>query len=315
MVESVQPASSTLVPSHWRPYVALVIGVFAVSTAAIFIRFAQSENAPSLVIAAARLCVASVILTPVMLRRHRDELSRIRMVDLRLGLISGLVLGLHFASWITSLEYTAVVNSVVLVTTNPLWVALLAPVFLHERLGRWAIIGLILAFGGGLLVSLAGDAGDPPTRFDPMLGNGLALLGAFMAAVYFMIGRRLRAKMSVMLYIWVVYSTAAVILSAVVLVSGQPVLGLPWEAYLWMLLTGLIPQLIGHTSFNYALGFLPAAYVSLVILGEPISSGALAIVFLNEWPVALQLLGSTLILLGIGAASREQRIPESEMAG
>jgi len=292
----------------WRPFGALAIGVLSVSFAAIFIRLAQNKQAPSLVLAAARLCVASAFLTPIVLRHYREELRDITRRDLVLALVSGVFLGVHFATWITSLEYTAVVNSVTLVTTSPLWVALLAPLLLNERLDRWTVLGLMLAIGGGVLVGLSAEAGEPPTRRDPWLGNGLALVGAVTAAVYFIIGRRLRVRWGLIPYIWLVYSVAAGILVVVVVASGQQVMGLPGEAYLWMLLMGLVPQLIGHSSFNYALGYLPAAYVSLVVLGEPIGSGLLAIVFLNEWPVPLQLAGSALILAGIGAASRQNRI-------
>lgn len=311
MTEQVQTSPQVAVPD-WRPYAALVIGVLATSTAAIFIRLAQEEAAPSLVVAAARLCVASIILTPLVLRRHWPAVRAVSLSDLKWALVSGVVLGLHFATWITSLEYTAVVNSVTLVTTTPLWVAMLAPIFLGEKLDRWAVAGLILALGGGILVGLSGESGDPPTRNDPLLGNGLALIGAVMAGIYFVIGRRLRARLNLTVYIWLVYSTAAIILALVVLVSGEQVTGLPGSAYLWMLMLGLVPQLIGHSSFNYALGFLSAAYVSLVVLGEPIGSGLLAIIFLNEWPVLLQLVGSTLILVGIGVASKEDLVRKTE---
>jgi drug/metabolite transporter (DMT)-like permease len=307
-------ASASWPTSNWRPYIVLVIGVFAVSFASIFIRFAQEEHAPSLVLAAARLWVATLVLTPVVMRRHRQELHAMRLGDLKWALVSGLVLGVHFASWITSLEYTAVMNSVVLVSTNPLWVALLASAFLGEKLNRWTALGLALALSGGVLVSLSGDVGEPVTRHAPWLGNGLALVGAIMGAIYFVIGRKLRARLSAILYIWLVYGAAALILTGVVLVSGAQVAGLPAEAYLWMVLMGLIPQLVGHSSFNYALGFLPAAFVSLAALGEPIGSGILAVIFLNEWPVALQLVGSALILFGIGVASIRQNVSEAERA-
>ncbi|MCD4685820.1 MAG: DMT family transporter [Anaerolineae bacterium] len=310
MAEQAHATTATTTTPNWQPYAALVIGLFAVSTAAIFIRLAQADHAPSLVLAAARLCVASLILTPVVLRRHRHELRDLSVSDLKWALASGLVLGLHFATWITSLEFTAVVNSVTLVTTNPLWVALLAPFVLGEKLDRWVIIGLVCAMGGGILVGLSGEVGEPPNRHDPLLGNGLALVGAVMAAIYFVIGRRLRARLSLMLYIWLVYSAAALVLIPLVIAAGEPVTGFPAQTYLWMLLMGLVPQLIGHSSFNYALGFFPAAYVSLVILVEPVGSGLLAIIFLNEWPVLLQLIGATLILLGIAIASRENRLSQ-----
>lgn len=302
MTEAVQTLPES---RNWRPIVALIIGVMAVSTAAIFIRLAQEEGAPSLVLSAARLTVASIALTPVVLKYHRQKLRTISTSNLKWMFLGGIVLGLHFSSWITSLEYTAVVNSVVLVTTAPLWVALIAPLVLNEKLGRWIIFGLLVALGGGLLVGLSGEVGEPPKRPDPLLGNGLALVGAVMAAIYFIIGRRVRAHVDFILYVWLVYSVGAVILISVVVVSGQQVFGLSGEAYLWMLMMGLVPQLIGHSSFNFALGYLPAAYVSVVTLAEPITSGLLAIVFLSEWPVPVQLIGSILILVGIGIASRE----------
>jgi len=306
------PASART-PVTWRPYAAMLIGVIAVSFAAIFIRLAQKESAPSLVLAAARLSVATLVLTPVVLRRHRAELRAVRRSDLLWAIVSGAVLGLHFATWITSLEYTAVVNSVTLVTTSPLWVALLAPLLLGERLSRATIIGLMLAIGGGVLVGVSASAGDPPTRHDPWLGNGLALVGAVAAAIYLIIGRRLRARWGLLVYIWLVYGVAALLLVAVVIVSGAQVSGLPGTVYLWMILLGLVPQLIGHSSFNYALGYLPAAYVSLVILGEPIGSGLLAMALLEEWPVPLQIAGSALILVGIGVASRERPAERAEV--
>ena len=307
MTEQARPVRVAVV-SNWRPYAVLVIGVAAVSFAAIFIRLAQAQSASSLVLAAARLFVASIVLTPWVLRHHWDEVRAVGLSDLRWALLSGVVLGLHFATWITSLEYTSVVNSVTLVSTNPLWVALLSPLLLREKIDRWTMIGLALAIGGGILVGLAGDTGEPPNHFDPWLGNGLALFGAFMTALYFIIGRHLRVRLSLVVYIWLVYTTAALILIGVVAVTGQQVAGLSGEAYLWMLLMGLVPQLIGHSSFNYALGFLSAAYVSLVILVEPIGSGLLAILFLDEWPVPLQLAGAAFILLGIGVASYERQI-------
>jgi drug/metabolite transporter (DMT)-like permease len=297
-----------LTASNWKPYVVLAFGLLAVSTAAIFIRFSQNVGTTSLVVASGRMVVASAVLLPLALRQYRDEFRELTRGDLSLAGLSGVVLGLHFATWITSLEYTSVVNSVVLVTTNPLWVAVLAPFFLKETMRRRTLVGLALAFAGGVLVALSGETGDPPTRSEPLLGNGLAVIGALAAALYFMVGRRLRAHLSVIPYITLVYSISALTLLTVTLVVGElsSVMDLPAEAFLWLLLLGLVPQLLGHSSFNYALGYLPAGYVSLVVLGEPIGSGVLAMIFLGENPVPLQLLGAAFILGGIFVATREQ---------
>ena len=295
--------------AHGLPYAALGGGVLAVSTAAIFIRLAQADGAPSLALAAGRLWVAALVLTPLVARSHRAELRAVRGRTLGWALLAGLALGLHFAAWITSLEYTAVVNSVTLVTSTPLWVALVAPFALGERPSRAAVWGLALALSGGVLVGLSGAVGEPPTRHAPALGNGLAIFGAWMAALYFLIGRKVRARVGVVVYAWLVYGVAALVLSGALIAWRVPVRGFPARVYLWVLLMGLIPQLLGHSAFNYALGYLPAAYVSLVILGEPVGSGILAILILDEWPVALQLLGATLILAGIAVASLEAQSP------
>ncbi len=298
----------------WPPFAALVLGVFAVSTAAIFIRLAQADGVPSLVLAAVRMSVAALTLTPAVLMRHREALRHIALSDLKWALVSGVVLGIHFATWITSLEYTAVVNSVTLVTTAPLWVALASPLVLKEAIRRRTALGIAVALVGGVIVSLSGDAGAPPTRHDPLLGNGLALVGAWAAAIYFMLGRRLRARLHVMVYIWLVYSTAAIVLVIVVIVAGLPVGGFPADTYLWMVLLGLVPQLVGHSALNFALGYFPAAYVSLVVLGEPVGSGLLAIVFLGEWPVGVQLVGAVLVLAGIALATLERPLEKKPAA-
>src|SRR5919198_761906 len=133
---------------------ALITAILAVSTSSIFIRFAQ-KDAPSLVIAALRLTFASLMLAPIALARHRDELRTLTRRDLSLGLASGLFLAIHFGTWISSLEYTTVASSVVFVSTGPLWVALLSPLLLNERLRRTAIVGLALAFIGGVIVGLS----------------------------------------------------------------------------------------------------------------------------------------------------------------
>ena len=247
----------------------LLGGILAVSTASIFIRFAQAAGAPSLVIAAYRLTLASLLLAPIALTRYRSELRGLTRRELAFGLLSGVFLALHFAVWITSLEYTSVASSVVLVTTTPLWVALLSPLVLRERVGTAAFIGLALALTGGAIVGLsdvctwkAGVTSCPPAASffggTAFLGDFLALFGAWMAAGYMLMGRKLRAKMSLIPYIFVVYGMAAVALIAIMFAMGKSPVGYPPLTYLWFVLLALIPQLLGHTTFNWALAYLPA---------------------------------------------------------
>lgn len=190
----------------------LIVAILATSTASIFIRFAQAEGAPSLVIAAVRLTIATLILAPIALLRHREELTRLTRNDLILGFVSGTFLAVHFATWISSLEYTSVASSVVFVSTGPLWVAILSPLLLNERLTRVAIVGLVLALLGGTVIGLS-DAcviqnGIQCPQLSQVLegravwGNFLALCGALAISGYLIIGRKVRAKMSLIPYIF-----------------------------------------------------------------------------------------------------------------
>ncbi len=305
------------------PFLALSFGILATSTASIFIRYAQS-SAPSLVIAACRLLIAALILSPLAVTRQRAELKTLARPDLWLALLSGFFLALHFATWISSLEYTSVASSVVLVSTTPLWVALLAPVAIKEPLSRPVFIGMLLALVGGVIVSLSdacawqsGRLACPPlaefVRGRAFLGDLLALAGAFMAAGYLLIGRSLRARVSMMSYVFVVYGMAALVLAVIMLAAGQSPFGYPPLTYLWFLLLALVPQLLGHSTYNWALGYLSAAYVSIALLGEPVGSTVLAYFLLNETPTVLKIFGAILILVGIYVASRSAEVqPEAE---
>jgi drug/metabolite transporter (DMT)-like permease len=305
------PSRSVLVPG-------LLAGVLAASTAAIFIRFAQAEGAASIVIAAARLTIASLILAPLALTRYRSDMKLLKRGEWMLALLSGFFLALHFATWITSLEFTSVASSVVLVTTTPLWVALLAPLVLRERITTYAIIGMILALAGGIVIGLsdactwnAGAVVCPPLRSfvegKAFLGDCLALFGAWMAAGYILMGRKLRSKLSLVPYIFVVYGMAAAVLIVIMLGTGKSPLGLPALAYLWFLLLALIPQLIGHSTFNWALKYLPASFVSVTLLGEPIGSTVLAYIIFQETPGWVKIGGAVLILAGIWLAAMPEK--------
>ena len=300
-----------------QPLLVLAFGILAVSTASVFIRYAQ-EYAPSLVIAAYRLTIASLILTPLALTGRRQELAGLGRKSLVLGLLSGFFLALHFATWISSLEYTSVASSVVLVSTTPLWVALLSPFTLKERINRNVWIGMGLALIGGIIVGVSdscswhgGSLVCPPVsefiKGQAFFGDMLALIGALMGASYIIIGRRLRAGMSLIGYIFIVYGMAAVVLIILVFSAGYPATGYPPIAYVWFLLLALVPQLLGHSSFNWALKYLSAAYVSISLLGEPIGSTILAYIILDEVPSGIKIFGAILILAGIYIASLSER--------
>jgi drug/metabolite transporter (DMT)-like permease len=286
----------------WLPYAVLAVGVVVVSTASILIRFAQEGGTPSLTIAALRLGFATLLLTPYAWPRVRTELQAASRHAIGLAALSGLLLAVHFAAWISSLEHTSVASSAVLVTTNPIWVGLAAWLWLREPLSGATIIGIALGVAGGCMVFLADASVAAPGQTS--FGNALALLGAVTASAYLLVGRRLRGALSLLAYIWIAYGTAAAALVALALVNGQPLWGLPLVAYGLTLALAAGPQLIGHTTFNWALRRLPAPTVAMAILGEPIGAALLAWLLFGEQAGPVQLAGFVVLLVGVYVTAR-----------
>ena len=304
-------------PSRAVQFAVLTVGIFAISSGSILIRLAQNESVPSLVIAFWRMMLSTMILLPFTLARRRRELGDMGRAKWGLAVLSGLLLGLHFATWTSSLAFTSITSSTVLVATAPLWVGLASPFLLNEPLSRGLKLGIGLAMLGTVVVGMGAVAGLENGRitFDlagtsdgnqALLGNALALIGGITVAGYMIIGRRLRPHLSLLSYTTVVYGMAAILLLFINLVGGQSLLGYGIMAFVLFLALSLIPQFLGHTSFNWALGFLPAAFVSLAALSEPVGATILAILIFQEFPGPLVIAGSVLILFGVYLGSRDQ---------
>lgn len=294
------------------PYLVLAFGVLVASTAAIMITRAGQLGAPSLTIAAGRLTFAALILTPIAWGRAGRELRRVERRDLLWALGSGLFLAVHFATWITSLRYTSVASSTALVTTNPIFVALASWLVFRERLSRGVWIGVLLTVAGSVIIGLSDSGGDST---NPLFGDALALLGAMTVSGYFLIGRELRRRLSLLPYIWLVYSSAAIILLIVMALSGSSLLGLDWRVYLLLLGLAIGPQLIGHTTFNWSIKYLSATFVTVAILGEPIGSALMAVWLLDQPIKALQIVGAAVLLGGIAITTlAETRAPSQASA-
>jgi drug/metabolite transporter (DMT)-like permease len=292
-----------------RVFLALLAGILAISMAGVFVKLAQADGVPSLAIAAGRLTLAALILTPFTLIKHRAALMRLSRSDLLFAALSGLFLGLHFALWIASLEYTSVLISVVFVSTGPLWVALLEFLFLKAKLGAVILAGLALAVVGGVNIGLSTSAESAGSN--PLLGAGLALGGAIAVAIYLVIGRKLRAKLDLLPYIWLVYGSAALFLLLAVFVTATPLETASPGGWFWVVMLALFPQLVGHTSFNYALRYLSATYVSIATQLEPVGSAIVAFILLGETATFTQVWNSIAILIGVSFATYGQNQRDS----
>jgi len=288
-------------------YFVLASGVVAVAFAAIFIRLA---DAPSLVIAAYRLSIAALVLSPIAWLRTRKEIRRLSRRELLLAVASGAFLALHFGLWIASLDYTTVATSVVLVTATPIFAAVASYFLFKERVTARIITGICISIAGAVVIGFTNwQAGG-----QSLLGALLSLGGALAVTGYLLIGRRLRQNMGLLTYIFLTYTTAAVCLLAVALISGLNLSGYPSMTYLWFVLLALVPQLLGHSSLNWSLRFVPATMVTIAVLGEPVGATILAFFILKETPAVMEISGGVLILLGIAIAFTAPQMvnPKSE---
>ena len=203
-------AKPCITSKRWA-YAALGLGVIVISSSSIMTRYAQAAGVSSLSIAAIRLALASVMLTPFAFARSSGEIRTLSRRDLLLGIAAGGLLAAHFATWISSLAYTSVASSTALVTTNPIWIAAASVVLFHERIRQGLLAAIGFALCGSVLIFLA-DGGSGSAQPNAPLGNTLALIGSLAVSGYLLIGRALRRRLSLLAYVWLVYTSAAVAL-------------------------------------------------------------------------------------------------------
>jgi len=287
-------------PRRLAPALILALGVIGISTGSIFARFA---DAPPLVISFYRTGIATAAMAPLVLLRCRGELSDLRGGDLLRVLLAGAFLALHFSTWITSLFYTSIASSVVIVQTIPVWTAILSPFVSGDRVSGTTWAGILLSFIGVVVIG----AGDFALGGGALLGDLLALLGAWFATGYFFTGRVVRARVSLPVYSFLCYGAACLFLLAVIAPLGLPLRGFSggtWGAFFGM---ALVSQIMGHSSYNWTLKYLSATVVAVALLGEPIGATLLARLFFGETLTAAKVAGGALILAGIVVAARGER--------
>jgi drug/metabolite transporter (DMT)-like permease len=275
------------------PKLALFISIVAVSTASILIRM---STAPPLIIAFYRMLFSTILLFPFFMRSNR--INRVREQGQR-GLLNlmgvGVVLAIHFATWITSLSLTSVASSVIFVHVDPIFVAIVSHFLFKERITRRTLIGIIIAFAGATIIAI-GDMGIGEMSF---IGDMLALVGAVMLGLYILAGRRIRQGLDLVSYVTPVYATSALVLGVMLLATGTSLTGYASNEYLLFLVIAVVPMIFGHTVYNWTLKYLTAPVVSISLLGEPVGASILAYIFLNESPTFLILVGGAVTLAGI----------------
>ena len=283
----------------------VLLGVVGVSLSAPLIRI---STAPSMVLVFYRVLIASVLLIPYALIRNREEFRQMGRKTALLCLMSGLFLGLHFASYFQALRYTSIASAVALVDTEVFFVAFMMFFFFREIIPLRAWAGILFTFTGSMLIALSDAGGGEHV----LLGDLIALAGAACLAVYTILGKVCRKEISTTAYTTLVYSSAALTVLVILLCTGTPVLG--YEPVNWLSALGMAVfcTLLGHSVFNWALKYESAAFLSTVKLLEPVFAAILGVLLFREIPSKQVMLGGFIVILGVYVYSRFSETPEKK---
>jgi drug/metabolite transporter (DMT)-like permease len=283
---------------------ALAIAAVAISFSSIFVRWCES---PPLVIAAWRMLLAALILTPLAFFYRPQQFLRLTRRDLAIMAGLGVVLGLHFFAFIASLSYTSVAASTLLICVHPLIVGVVS-ILVFKEAKRWIAVGIALGFMGILLLTV----GSLGTTSD--FGNMLALIAGVLIAIYIMAGRLLMRHIGLLAYCLVIYLFAAIFLFALCFATAAPVWPLPGDDLLLIFIMAAVCSNLGQTLYNRGLQDLAASTVSTVLIAEPIISTILAVLLLGEAPPAGVLLAGIFILIGVVIVLRGEKRTERPKA-
>ena len=286
-------------------YFALVIGIFAISTSAILIRWSSSEP---LVIGSYRQTFATFLFLPFLLKDKFQEILNLSSREIFELVIIGILLGAHFGFWISSVKATSVAASVLLGTCHIVYVSIIGWVVFGEKLNSRGIIGTVIALVG-IIILFWGDLVEDPGNFK---GNFLAFISGILAGLYYLGGRKHRKNISLPTYAFVVYLSSAIIMWFVVIIQGLEYKSMPNSELQLFFLMALVPTLLGHTMQNWALAFLPAYVISITLLAEPIGSGLLAWYIFSEVPSLGVLVGGLIVLLGVYSVALSEKEANSE---
>ncbi|XWX05216.1 DMT family transporter [Aggregatilineales bacterium SYSU G02658] len=297
-------------PTLSWPHVALVVALVGFTFGAPTLRLTQMNGMPTEVMIFIRLTLATLVLTPFVWVRHGHELRTLTRRDIGRTLIAGVFMTCHLLFVVESLRHTTVVFNQVLVNTGPVWVALLEVFALRVRFAPqvWWGLGIALA-GSGVLLLYSAAQGTAIGGPNMLLGNVMAVISAGLAAVYIVIGRSTRQKVSFLPYIWLLFGVGALVALMVVIVRGLPVTGYSSAAYFWIVMVTIFPTLIGHASFNFALVGVSATLAAVSGQVGVLTTAILAYLIFHEVPTLGTVVGGAIIVLGVVVVSTTRSQP------
>ncbi|MBM7717586.1 DMT family transporter [Siminovitchia sp. FSL H7-0308] len=275
-----------------NPYIVVMIGVLTISSSAILVKLSSAEAGT---IAFYRMFFSVCILLPMFLRRSKSELRMMKRNDWIYSLLAGIFLAFHFILWFESLNYTSVASSTVLVTLQPLFAFIGTFLFFKEKYSIKSITSAAVAMIGGFVISW----GDFRLSGAALLGDMLALSACALITAYLLVGQSLRQRISLITYTFLVYSISTIVLFFYVIIRNEPLYPYPIEDWIYFLLLAILPNLLGHSLFNWALKWVSTAVISMAVLFEPVGATILAYLILSEKVAWFQLAGGSIIIISV----------------
>jgi len=277
-----------------NPYIPIIIGVISISLSAIFVKLAEAESG---VIAFYRMLFSVLIMSPLFFLKYKHELKSLNKKDWLFTSVAGVFLAFHFILWFESLNYTSVASSTVLVTLQPIFALAGTYLFFKEKISVKAIVATVVAISGSVLIAW----GDFRVSGDAFYGDVLALIACALITGYFLFGQEVRKRLSLITYTMIVYSVSTIVLFLYVLIMDQS-FG-PYDSNEWLLflLLAIVPNLLGHNLFNWAIKYVSTNIISISILFEPIGATLLAFIIFGEYLTYTQVLGGVIVIVGITA--------------
>jgi drug/metabolite transporter (DMT)-like permease len=294
--------------NHALVMASMSFAVLALAFSSIFITQLERAEVPPLAIAFYRMLLATMLLAPVAFAWKRKEIAAFKGKELAMLGLGGLFLALHFGAWISSLKYIPIATSVVLVNSHPLFVVIASFLFLGQKPSRQSLVGTIIGLIGMLIISKDGLSN---AEF-ALKGDLLAILGALAVVGYFIIGSKVRTHISLLGYVTPLYAVCSIFLFLWMLAAGNRVY--PYSPTVWgyFFALAIVPTILGHTVFNWAIKHVSPSTISLVFLGEPIGASILAFLFFGQKPPAATFIGGALVLFGIYLTMRANKTEEPE---
>ncbi|WP_153733651.1 DMT family transporter [Sporosarcina obsidiansis] len=275
-----------------HPYIPIAIGVLTVGFSAVVVKLITADAG---VIAFYRMFFSVVFMLPFFLHSYRHELKELTRRDWLFSSVAGIFLAIHFILWFESLTYTSVASSTVLVTLQPIFALAGTALFFKEVISGKMLIAVLVALSGSVVISW----GDFQLSGAALFGDVLALLACLFITAYLLVGQDVRKRVSLVTYTFLVYLASSIALFIYVVGTRQSLLHYPASDWAWFLVLALLPNLLGHTLFNWAIKWVSTNVVSIAVLFEPVIASIAAYYILRESISIPQLIGGIIVLIGI----------------